>query len=78
MVDAITISVEQAKFARERVMAEGLNGRVHIHLLDYRKLPPSFEKAFDACISTEMLEVSLTFTDVRFPLTSIRLLVIGL
>jgi len=57
IVDGITISVEQAKFARERVTIEGLDGRVRIHLLDYRELPPEFEHAFDACLSTEMLEV---------------------
>ena len=69
--DAITISVEQAKFARERVMAEGLDGRVRIHLLDYRELPPEFESAFDACLSTEMLEVN------SYDYSRVLLLIIG-
>lgn len=35
----------------------GVEDRVQVHLMDYRNMPPSFEKAFDACISIEMLEV---------------------
>ena len=31
--------------------------RVRVHLMDYRNLPREFEKAFDACVSIEMLEV---------------------
>jgi len=69
-VDAITISVEQATFAQERVKLEGLEGQVRIHILDYRDLPAEFEKAFDACISTEMLEA----VGERFMKTYIRVI----
>lgn len=31
--------------------------------MDYREIPAEFEKAFDAFISVEMLEVSLILTD---------------
>ncbi|KZS91158.1 cyclopropane fatty acid synthase [Sistotremastrum niveocremeum HHB9708] len=55
-VDAITVSVEQAKGARERVKLAGFEDKVRIHCMDYRDMPPHFEKAFDACFSTEMLE----------------------
>ncbi len=34
----------------------GLEGRVRVHLMDYRDIPPEFENAFDAFVSIEMLE----------------------
>lgn len=55
-VDTITLSVEQRALALERVREAGLEGQVRVHLMDYRKMPAEFEKAFDACISIEMLE----------------------
>ncbi|KAF8573681.1 cyclopropane fatty acid synthase [Ramaria rubella] len=55
-VDAVTNSEEQAKLARQRVKLAGVENKVTIHLMDYRDVPPEFEKAFDACLSTEMLE----------------------
>jgi len=55
-VDSLTLSVEQKKLAEERVRAAGLEGRVRVHLMDYRDIPPEFERAFDAFISIEMLE----------------------
>ncbi|KAJ7822182.1 S-adenosyl-L-methionine-dependent methyltransferase [Mycena olivaceomarginata] len=55
-VDTITISIEQQTGARENVRNAGVEDRVQVHLMDYRNMPPSFEKAFDACISIEMLE----------------------
>ncbi|KAI0069241.1 cyclopropane-fatty-acyl-phospholipid synthase [Artomyces pyxidatus] len=55
-VDTLTLSVEQKKLAEQRVLDAGLEGRVRVHLMDYRELPPHFEKAFDAFISIEMLE----------------------
>ncbi len=57
-VDTITLSIEQWTLAQERIKEAGLAHRVHVHHLDYRNLPLRFEKAFDACISVEMLEVS--------------------
>lgn len=59
-VDTLTLSIEQKKLAEERVQAAGLEGRIRVHLLDYREIPAEFEKAFDAFVSIEMLEVSLT------------------
>ncbi|KAI0078982.1 cyclopropane-fatty-acyl-phospholipid synthase [Panus rudis PR-1116 ss-1] len=55
-VDTLTLSVEQKTLAEERINAAGLNGRVRVHLMDYRDIPPEFEHAFDAFISIEMLE----------------------
>ncbi|KAJ7590598.1 cyclopropane-fatty-acyl-phospholipid synthase [Mycena floridula] len=55
-VDTLTLSIEQKTLAEERVRAAGLEGRVRVHLLDYREIPAEFEKAFDAFVSIEMLE----------------------
>ncbi len=55
-VDSLTLSVEQKALAEERIKAAGLEGRVRVHLMDYRDIPPEFEHAFDAFISIEMLE----------------------
>jgi cyclopropane-fatty-acyl-phospholipid synthase len=56
-VDTLTLSKEQKALAEERVKAAGLQDVIRVHLMDYREIPPSFEKAFDAFISIEMLEV---------------------
>ncbi len=45
--------------AEELIRAAGLEGRIRVYLLDYREIPAEFEKAFDAFISLEMLEVCL-------------------
>ncbi|KAK0190505.1 S-adenosyl-L-methionine-dependent methyltransferase [Armillaria mellea] len=55
-VDSLTLSVEQKTLAEERVRKAGFESQVRIHLMDYRKMPPDFEKAFDACIALEMIE----------------------
>lgn len=55
-VDTITLSKEQKALAEERIKEAGLEGRVRVHLMDYRELPPEFEKAFDAFVSIEMIE----------------------
>ncbi|PSR77063.1 hypothetical protein PHLCEN_2v8096 [Hermanssonia centrifuga] len=55
-VDSLTLSVEQKALAEERIKAAGLEGRVRVHLMDYRDIPPEFQHAFDAFISIEMLE----------------------
>ena len=57
-VDTLTLSKEQKYLAEERIREAGLEGRVRVHLLDYREIPAEFEKAFDAFVSVEMLEVS--------------------
>lgn len=56
-VDTITLSVEQYTLAKERIKEAGVADRVRVHHLDYRQLPADFEKAFDAFVSIEMLEV---------------------
>lgn len=58
-MDTLTLSVEQKRLGEERIRAAGLEGSIHVHLLDYRQLPPSFEKAFDAFVSVEMIEVCI-------------------
>ena len=55
-VDSLTLSIEQKALADERIKAAGLEGRVRIHLMDYRDIPPEFKHAFDAFISIEMVE----------------------
>ncbi|OBZ71975.1 Tuberculostearic acid methyltransferase UfaA1 [Grifola frondosa] len=55
-IDTLTLSKEQKTLAEERIKAAGLENRVHVHLLDYRDIPPEFEHAFDAFISIEMIE----------------------
>lgn len=56
-VDTLTLSIEQKSLAEERIKAAGVEDRVRVHLLDYREIPAEFEKAFDAFVSVEMLEV---------------------
>lgn len=58
-VDTITLSIEQQRGALENIERAGVQDKVTVHYMDYRHLPPHFEKAFDACISIEMLEVRL-------------------
>jgi len=53
----LTLSKEQKALAEERIKAAGLQDVIRVHLMDYREIPPSFEKAFDAFVSIEMLEV---------------------
>ena len=57
-MDTLTLSVEQKTLTEERIGRAGLGDRVRVHLLDYRKIPADFEKAFDAFVSIEMIEVS--------------------
>jgi len=54
----LTLSVEQKALAEERIKAAGFEDRIRVHLLDYREIPADFEKAFDAFVSIEMIEVS--------------------
>ena len=51
-VTAVTLSEEQARFARQRMQRLALSARVQVRLLDYRDLDGSF----DAIVSIEMLE----------------------
>jgi cyclopropane-fatty-acyl-phospholipid synthase len=56
--------MEQKRLAEERIQEAGLESRIRVHLLDYRNIPVEFEKAFDAFVSVEMLEVLLlSFSD---------------
>jgi cyclopropane-fatty-acyl-phospholipid synthase len=51
-VTGITISEEQARYARERMRRAGLHDRVSIELVDYRQMSGRFDKI----VSIEMLE----------------------
>ncbi len=51
-VTGITLSEEQAIFARERMRRAGLDDRVQIRVVDYRDV----DATFDAVVSIEMLE----------------------
>lgn len=56
-VDTLTLSIEQKTLAEDRIREAGLEDRIRVHLLDYRKIPAEFENAFDAFVSIEMIEV---------------------
>ena len=49
-----------------RAKEAGVGDRVRVHLCDYRELPASFEHAFDAFISCEMIEVRLSSLHLAF------------
>ncbi|KAA1465956.1 cyclopropane fatty acid synthase [Dentipellis sp. KUC8613] len=66
-VDTLTLSIEQKKLAEERIAAAGLQDQIRVHLMDYRELPADFEKAFDAFISIEMLEVHKSHQCLSIP-----------
>lgn len=53
-VFGITLSGEQLKLARERVAADGLQGKVDLQLMDYRDLPQGGR--FDKVVSVGMFE----------------------
>lgn len=55
-VDTLTLSIEQKTLAEDRIREAGLEDRIRVHLLDYRKIPAEFENAFDAFVSIEMIE----------------------
>lgn len=55
-VDTLTLSVHQQSLARERVKEAGLEGRVRVHLMDYRNMPKEWEGKFDRFVSVEMIE----------------------
>ena len=57
-VDTVTLSHEQKTMTEQRAREAGVADHVRVHLCDYRELPPDFEHAFDAFISSEMIEVS--------------------
>ena len=54
-VTAITISEEQLRFTRERLVREGIADRATVELRDYRTLE-SLNTRFDQVVSIEMLE----------------------
>jgi cyclopropane-fatty-acyl-phospholipid synthase len=51
-VTTITLSAEQAAFARQRLVEAGLSGSVEVRLQDYRDVTGSY----DAIVSVEMIE----------------------
>ena len=55
-VDSITLSSSQRELAMERIKKEGLEGRIRIHLMDYRSMPESWKGSFDRLVSVEMME----------------------
>lgn len=55
-VTGVTISPSQLAFARERIAAAGLEGRVELRLQDYRDIPIPAEGGYDRIVSIEMLE----------------------
>ena len=66
-VDTITLSVEQKALAEERIRSAGLEGRIRVHLMDYRAMPPEWHHSFDRVVSIEMIEaVGIEFLDTYF------------
>ncbi|EIN09175.1 cyclopropane fatty acid synthase [Punctularia strigosozonata HHB-11173 SS5] len=55
-VDTVTLCKEQMAMTQQRAREAGVEDRVRVHLCDYRQLPASFEKQFDAMITCEMIE----------------------
>ena len=48
----------------QRAREAGVGDQVQVHLCDYRDMPPSFEHAFDAMVTSEMIEVRIRLSDV--------------
>jgi cyclopropane-fatty-acyl-phospholipid synthase len=61
-VDTLTLSISQKRLAEERIREAGLQDLIRVHLMDYRDMPPEWEKKFDAFISIEMIEVNFRVT----------------
>ncbi|KAF5329642.1 hypothetical protein D9619_009268 [Psilocybe cf. subviscida] len=55
-VEALTLSAEQGRFAEQNVKHAGLSHLVTIHVCDYREMPKSFHRAFDAVVSLGVME----------------------
>lgn len=60
-VDTVTLSIQQAKYVKDRVRQAGLgygNGeqRVTVHVFDYRNMPAEWEGMFDRLVCVEMIE----------------------
>jgi len=56
IVDTLTISIEQKAATDENIKAAGLSDSITVHVLDYRKMPPSFHHVFDAVVSIGVME----------------------
>jgi cyclopropane-fatty-acyl-phospholipid synthase len=54
-VTGLTLSKEQKQLAEERIKEAGVEDRIDVLLMDYRKLPLP-ERPYDKIISIEMLE----------------------
>jgi cyclopropane-fatty-acyl-phospholipid synthase len=54
-VHSVTLSAEQRDLAVRRAVREGVAGRVHVRLCDYREIPPALG-GYDAIVSVEMVE----------------------
>ena len=55
-VDTITLSVQQADYVEQKITEFKLEGRVKVHLMDYRAMPPEWKGSFDRIVSVEMIE----------------------
>lgn len=66
-VDSVTLSVEQKALAEQRIAAAGMEGKIKVHLMDYRDFPASWNDTFDRVCSIEMLEaVGIEFLPTYF------------
>ncbi|GAC93935.1 hypothetical protein PHSY_001503 [Pseudozyma hubeiensis SY62] len=66
-VDSVTLSVEQKALAEQRIAAAGMEGKIKVHLMDYRDFPSSWTDRFDRVCSIEMLEaVGIEFLPTYF------------
>jgi cyclopropane-fatty-acyl-phospholipid synthase len=55
-VDTITLSDNQCAHVRAEVARQGFEGRIRVHLVDYREMPREWNGAFDRVVSIEMIE----------------------
>ncbi|KAF8625729.1 hypothetical protein AX15_005220 [Amanita polypyramis BW_CC] len=63
-IDAITLSVHQQAWAQERIAHAGLSDRITVHIMDYRRMPPDWENAFDRVFGLGVIEhIGNTFLD---------------
>ncbi|EEB97689.1 hypothetical protein MPER_02942, partial [Moniliophthora perniciosa FA553] len=55
-INTLTLSTQQKSLAEERILAQGLQDRITVHLMDYRSMPKEWEGVFDRVVSVEMVE----------------------
>uniref|UniRef100_A0A0W0G7Q8 Putative CFS1-like protein n=1 Tax=Moniliophthora roreri TaxID=221103 RepID=A0A0W0G7Q8_MONRR len=55
-INTLTLSTQQKSLAEELILAQGLQDRITVHLMDYRSMPKEWQGVFDRVVSVEMVE----------------------